>query len=246
MKPIMVKAVIEKGFAVHVSDVDIAYTPADLWKSYYKFIIDGNATAAFQVENHYPDVVNTGNYVILPTQSGKNLMKLWVDRADIAIAEGNHEQRALGKLYNDEEGFEMCDKPPDCRRKVAAIAKLPGSKKYRFPLVRKTFNPWGNVYGYNCVTKEEELHRVHPAHPCSYPHMYFHAICVSGSTAKTNALKKAGLWFIDDDKGCTQDQDNPNTVRCKPLAWRKPEIEEAFSECSWKTRMAFKYFQPTA
>jgi hypothetical protein len=46
----------------------------------------------------------------------------------------------------------------------------------------------------------ESIHKLYPAHPCSYPHAYLHAICVVGAEKKTDALKAAGFWFLDDGR----------------------------------------------
>jgi Nucleotide-diphospho-sugar transferase len=239
MKPITVQAILKKGYAVHASDIDISYLPKDLWKSYMKYIAEVDAIAAFQRDTKHPYIVNTGNYVILPTAAGRKFMATWVATADAAIDAGNHEQHALGELYHQTRQFEYCNKPAECREAVATHAH-----RKHFPIIRRTHNPWGNVYGENCVTKE--LGRIYPAHPCSYPHLYFHVLCLSGgATAKTEALKKAGLWFMDDfgEDACPPDAENPHTVRCKPLAWRLPTTEESFQECSYKDRLAFRYFQ---
>ena len=241
MKPIMVLEALKAGYAVHATDVDISYAVADLMESYMTYITEVGATAAFQIENKYPYVVNTGNYMVLPTKDGIRMMRAWVGKADQAIAEANHEQHALGELYHETNGsvFELCTSPSQCK----AAAHL--TKKHNPPasLVRRTGNAWWMVYGETCITKAPD--RMYAAHPCSYPHLYFHSVCVIGSAPKILALKGAGFWFLDDGDdgfGCDADETDPIVVRCRPLVWRKPEVEEDFEKCDGK-RLAFRYFQ---
>ena len=237
MKPILVSALVDLGFLVHASDVDIAYAPADLTKSYLNFILQANATAAFQYENHAPSIINTGNYMILPNEQGKTFMKNWLGQQDKAIDAGMHEQHALGKMwYNSKKtAFTLCSKPEEC-------LEAAGQGENKVPIVRRTQNSWYLAYGNTCITKTPHL--MHAAHPCSFPYLYFHSVCVAGSFAKSQALKGAGFWFLDDGedgKGCLPDEDNPNVVRCRPLVEKIPEMEDDFSQCD-ATRLAFNFF----
>ena len=246
MKPVVVQSVLEKDYVVHASDIDITYLPMNLWRSYMQYILEVNATAAFQKETK--SIVNTGNYVILPTKAGKTFMSKWMATALDAIESGNHEQHALGELYRRKHPFAHCRDPKECKEKRQKYIK-----RKDFPLIRRTFSPWGSVYGSECAQKR--LTSIHPVNPCSYPHLYFHAICLpGGSSAKMDALKKAGLWFMDDlgRGGCPMDTEEGGTRRattmtpvrrCQPLAWRLPLIEKTFKECSWKERLAFRYYQ---
>lgn len=241
MKPIMVLEVLKAGYAVHATDVDVAYAVADLMESYMHYITEVNASASFQIENKYPYVVNTGNYMVLPRDDAIRMMQAWVDRADQAINSSNHEQHALGELYYETNGkvFETCTTPAQCTEAAALIKK----QKRPAALVRKTGNTWRMIYGESCITKEP--HRMYAAHPCSFPISYFHAVCVIGSAPKVRALKGAGFWFVDDGDdgfGCESDDGDPIVVRCRPLSWRKPEVEEDFEKCD-KKRLAFNYFQ---
>jgi hypothetical protein len=242
MKPILVSALLDLGFLVHASDVDVAYSPGDLTRSYLNFILEGNATAAFQRESKLPFIVNTGNYMVLPNDQGKAFMKAWLGRADSAIASGDHEQTALGELYHKKSNtpaFYTCANPSEC--KEAYEKSLQTSPPT--PIVRKTSNSWFLAFGSTCITKEP--HRMFAVHPCSFPMLYFHSVCVIGSEAKTRALKGAGFWFLDDGpdgKGCPPDTDNPNIVRCRPLVERIPETEEDFLTCD-PNRLVFSYYQ---
>ncbi|KAH7619200.1 hypothetical protein NADE_006045 [Nannochloris sp. 'desiccata'] len=242
MKPILVSALLDLGFLVHASDVDVAYSPGDLTRSYLKFILDGNATAAFQRENKLPYIVNTGNYMVLPNVQGKAFMKAWLGRADDAIAAGNHEQTALGELYHERDSkraFYSCATPQECKEAFEKSARSSPPT----PVVRKTSNSWFLAFGNTCITKEP--HRMFAVHPCSFPMLYFHSVCVIGAAAKTRALKGAGFWFLDDgdySKGCPPDPDNANIVRCRPLAERIPETEQDFLTCD-PSRLAFSYYQ---
>jgi Nucleotide-diphospho-sugar transferase len=242
MKPILVSALLDLGFLVHASDVDVAYSPGDLTRSYLNYILEGNATAAFQRESKLPFIVNTGNYMVLPNDQGKSFLKAWLGRADAAIAAGDHEQTALGELYHEKSttpAFYSCATPQEC--KDAYRKSLHTSPPT--PIVRKTSNSWFLAFGNTCITKEP--HRMFAVHPCSFPTLYFHSVCVIGSAAKIRALKGAGFWFLDDgddSKGCPLDIENPNIVRCRPLAERIPEIEQDFLTCD-PTRLAFSYYQ---
>lgn len=55
------------------------------------------------------------------------------------------------------------------------------------------------------------------------------------------ALQDVGYWFIDHEQGCTDDE-HSHTRRCKPLMWRQPNAEAAFSRCD-RHRLAFRYFE---
>ncbi len=242
MKPILVAELIDLGFLVHASDVDVAYSPGDLTRSYLQFILEGNATAAFQRESKLPYVVNTGNYMVLPNEQGKAFMKAWLERADAAIAAGDHEQTALGELYHEKgskHAFYSCATPQECNEALEKSLKSSPPT----PIVRKTSNSWFLAFGNTCISKEP--HRMFAVHPCSFPTLYFHSVCVIGSAAKTRALKGAGFWFLDDgddSKGCPPDPNNPNIVRCRPLAERIPETEHDFLTCD-PSRLAFSYYQ---
>lgn len=240
MKPILVAELLQLGYVVHASDIDIAYAPSDLTLSYLKYINSANATAAFQREGRYPFVVNTGNYMILPTEEGKILMKKWLERAEESMKAREHEQTALGKLYHEEkDAFLVCQSPEECKN----AHKRASSLNKPVAIVRRTSNSWFLAFGETCITKTPE--RMTPVHPCAFPTAYFHAVCVIGSAAKTRALKGAGFWFLDDgddSQGCPVDEENEHVVRCRPLVERIPEVEVDFNSCP-RERMVFQYYQ---
>ena len=247
MKPILVSHLVHLGFVVHATDVDIAYAPADLTRSYLQFILQGNATAAFQRESKFPFVVNTGNYMILPNQQGKAFMKAWLSRADAAIAAGHHEQTALGELYHEQknDAFLICSSPQECAEAAEIAAKKVAPSVT--PIVRRTANSWFIAFGNTCITKSPHL--MSAVHPCAFPQLYFHSVCVIGSAAKTSALKGVGFWFLDDGEGvggtgCPADDDNVNVVRCRPLSERISEVEKDFLQCD-ASRLVFNYHQTT-
>lgn len=241
MKPILVSALLDLGFAVHATDVDIAYAPSDLMQSYMSYILQAKADAAFQRESKMPYIVNTGNYMVLPTVQGKMLLRSWLSQFDKAIESRWHEQTALGQLYHsgNKTAFLVCSTPKECQdatQRAATISPRP-------PIVRRTNNAWFMAFGNTCMSKHPEL--MFAVHPCSLPASYFHAVCVIGAAAKTRALKGVGFWFLDDgwdSKRCPQDPDNPNVVRCRPLVGRLPQTEVDFLNCD-PNRMAFNYYQ---
>ena len=241
MKPILVSALLELGYAVHATDVDIAYAPADLMQSYLSYILEAKADAAFQRESKYPYIVNTGNYMVLPTNKGKALLKSWVAQFDKAIESRWHEQTALGYFYHsgNKTAFLVCSTPQECEE----ATKRASTMSLQPPIVRRTNNAWFMAFGNTCMSKDPHL--MYAVHPCSLPALYFHAVCVIGAAAKTRALKGVGFWFLDDgwdSKACPQDPNNPNVVRCRPLAERKPQTEVDFMKCD-PNRLAFNYYQ---
>ncbi len=64
---------------------------------------------------------------------------------------------------------------------------------------------------------------------------YVHIICRGGAQGKAASLKGAGFWFVD-DSGVAEGE----LLRCKPLRWQDPHLEDEFLRCS-EHPLAFTY-----
>ncbi|GAB4814773.1 hypothetical protein N2152v2_001819 [Parachlorella kessleri] len=230
-KPRLVAYLVERGFVVHMSDVDIAYSTKPLWASYLRYIEDVQADAAMAHElgrvKDYGAIqfgldvqANTGNYAVLPTPGGRALMHRWAEAA--LLYPSLNDQQGFFKLRNVTLGtsHDFCWMPHQCERARAWADD--GSNKTGvvrlYALSSMTHFPSGCLY--SNTGREEGM----TVDPCHWTMMYVHVICRAGAGRKTKNLKRAGFWFIDDSEILPAGQ----IPRCKPLRWNYPHIEDEF------------------
>ncbi len=79
----------------HLKNLSPPPTSTDLTLSYLTYILEVNATAAFQREKKFPFVVNTGNYMVLPTPPGRALVKARQRRQLLFVFEATSGMQAV-------------------------------------------------------------------------------------------------------------------------------------------------------
>ncbi|GAB4813885.1 hypothetical protein N2152v2_000931 [Parachlorella kessleri] len=192
--PRVVAWLLERGYVVHSTDVDVAYSTKPLWASYLRYIEDGGADGTISQESS--GGANTGNYVLLPTPAAKAFTRKWADAA-LPYKEIN-DQWGLGRLQDDTRGqsHTYCWLPSECdfRRKEL------GTNKNNTALLRYYQQPWTITHPDPCFLNNPDNIRSRPVDPCHYSSelvLYIHPICAGGEV-KLESLKAARFWFVDD------------------------------------------------
>ncbi|GAB4815504.1 hypothetical protein N2152v2_002550 [Parachlorella kessleri] len=228
-RPLVVSKVLEKGYAVHLTDVDIAYSPFDLYASFGAFINNTGIAGVFMAE--LP--VNSGNYLLLPTPATHLMFQRWLSMMDPSIALGFHDQDSLSRLVM--AAYDTCDTWNDCVSRLAAKNESTTDSTAPLPkaLLRRTPSAFQELFGSWCAGGQPE--KLTPVDRCQpgFSFAYFHVICVTGAERKAAGLKGIGYWFLEES--CVAGGPLSN---CKPLAWSRPGVEDAFLRCP-SSRLAF-------
>lgn len=232
---------VKQGYAVHLSDVDISYSPKPLWDSYLRFLEDGGADVAGAAEGWG---INTGNYVVIPSPAGKAFMRAWAE-ARTRHADTT-EQWGLDELHRDTHGAShaTCVGIHQCR----AVAKEIEGKgnKGRTALIRMYPIPHTLYHPHGCWMAEPGAVEAMPIDPCHFTMAYLHPICQTGAVNKTATMRATGFWFMGDDcspASSAAQQGTPSLARCRPLAWSQPQAEDHFWRCR-EHPLAFTYVPP--
>jgi len=177
--------------------------------------------------------INTGNYLMLPTPAAHLLFQRWLSMMDPSTALGFHDQDSLSRLVM--AAYDTCDAWDDCASRLAARnqSTTPSSAQPTKALLRRTPGAFQELFGSWCAGGQPE--KLAPVDPCQpgFSFAYFHVICVTGAERKAAGLKGIGYWFLEE--ACAA---GGPLSSCKPLAWSRPGVEEAFLRCS-NRRVAF-------
>jgi hypothetical protein len=232
LKPAVVAYLLEQNYAVHSTDVDLAYSSKPVWDSYlmYLNVAPGaqGVDAAFQIEGDgtYGSPINSGNFVALPTPGTKALFSAWLGLASKKIGEGGN-QKGLQTLFK-EDRYVLCRTSYECQKAVKKRQDFyfrkkvrdtsPGSTKTSSvsessfpPTIIRTYTPpwWSKKQNFCALSGESRLPELNP---CSPAFLYLHPVCTpKGSDRvglKTRVLDKAGFWFMDSKHGCPVDDGN--------------------------------------
>ena len=142
MKPAVVKVLLELGYAVHSTDIDLAYAAKPVWESYLSYLelnMDGIvADAAFQAETgvYTPTVspINSGNFLALPTPATLALFSTWVSLVNDHLRTGGN-QHGLARLFEGGQ-FLTCQGEEQCTHMVHSRDK--GNIKHSTKLMNLT------------------------------------------------------------------------------------------------------------
>ena len=134
MKPAVVKVLLELGYVVHSTDIDLAYAAKPVWESYLSYLelgMDGIvADAAFQTEgkpnSDIASPINSGNFVALPTQATLALFSTWVGQSTEQVDRGGN-QKGLLKLFKEGK-FELCVEEADCLEGIQARDQIQNTR----------------------------------------------------------------------------------------------------------------------
>ncbi|ORZ32413.1 hypothetical protein BCR44DRAFT_78278 [Catenaria anguillulae PL171] len=201
VKPRLVRALLELGFEVHLSDTDISYV-RDVWASYTEYLDEVGAQVGLMRE--FGDyVANTGNYVVRPTAAAK---RAWAKYVAIGDADSTiSDQSAFIDLVNSTSPTAaFCSSRPTC----AALAH------HSPPVVaiRDYSNPFGRL------TPCPRLIDM-----CKPDLMYIHPICFGGIQPKISVMKQLGAWFMEDENGWSKGKGKG--------AWMCRDRDEVASGC---------------
>lgn len=221
-------------FAVHSSDVDLSYGPKDVWESYLAYIDAAGTDGAIHLEMG-KSPINTGNFVMLPTEGGKSFMRSWIAQTNHHIDAGGN-QTPLKDLQS-EEAYYLCELLDECGTKRKGI----NSSRRKAALLRTFRPPWWKA-GSNDVCRlsgDPPPPKVDPCHPML---MYVHPVCTKNRAGKLDVIKQMGFWFMVEDErytnrtyaGCPIDATVATMVpRCTP----REDAGRGFETC--QTRLAF-------
>lgn len=170
---------------------------------------------------------------MLPTPAAHLLFQRWLSMMDPSTALGFHDQDSLSRLVM--AAYDTCDAWDDCASRLAARnqSTTPSSAQPTKALLRRTPGAFQELFGSWCAGGQPE--KLAPVDPCQpgFSFAYFHVICVTGAERKAAGLKGIGYWFLEE--ACAA---GGPLSSCKPLAWSRPGVEEAFLRCL-NRRVAF-------
>ncbi|KAJ3363989.1 hypothetical protein GGF31_000623, partial [Allomyces arbusculus] len=169
IKPRVVDALLRLGYAVHLTDTDIAYV-RDVWPSYMQWMDAVDADLAATFEPSWP--INTGNYIARPTPTTLNFFKEY-----LAIGERDPripDQRAFGMALGSHGG--MCQSRDAC-----AALKRDGKLALR---------DYSSIFGRHSVCPRDSLDL------CAPNVLYVHPICMSGQEVKKRKMIQLNVWFM--------------------------------------------------
>lgn len=223
-------------YTVHSTDVDVGYGPKDLWESYLAYIESVGADFAMQYEGA-DSPVNSGNFVILPTERSKKFMREWIGLTAESIEQGGN-QKGLATLFS-RHVFENCETIKACAEKRHGPEPRPALCRVWRPQwwPRPSGEP---PWNYLCALSGE--HTAPKLDPCHPQLLFVHPICTTSgrrNMQKINVIKQTGFWYMEEHPsspgaGCTVvDQDNYLIPRCIP----KKDAGSGFDSC--KSRLAF-------
>lgn len=253
LKPAVVAYLVNQNYAVHSTDVDLAYASKPVWESYlmYLHVAPGaqGVDAAFQIEGDgsYGSPINSGNFVALPTPGTKYLFSAWLALASEKIGEGGN-QKGLQKLFK-EKRYLLCRTPPECQDAVKKREQIRQellinstvSTRSSFssspPTIIRTYTPpWWSTKQNFCALSGE--YRLPEMDPCNPAFLFLHPVCTpKGSDRvglKTRVLDKAGFWFIDSKHGCPVEDGNLQSLS---EYYNKIEIEEISGSSSIRSNI---------
>ena len=191
-KVAVIESLVSQGFTVHSSDFDTVYAPKDFWRDVMRYIQEGGAQAAFQVEDA---AINTGSYVVLPSPETKRFLTRWVALANSSHA-GNDQLALIEALLNpsDDPIAHMCTEKSECE-------SLSGSGKS--VLIRRFYPPFWSKFHDHCVFGQD-FHDGRPIDICDPSVLFVHTICSGiGDTFsnKMTTMKELGVWYCHQASG---------------------------------------------
>ena len=200
------------------------------------------ADGAFQLEDSLSPV-NTGNFVILPTDESKSFMRAWINESTSSIQKGGN-QFPLAKMRLN-GFFDLCETLPGCAETQEKIKSRFVNHSdisiERMPAVFRIYRPpwWGRGASQVCRLSggEKTPPIVDPCHPML---MFVHPVCAEHRSSKLEVIRKMGFWYMKEDQefldstvaGCPV---HPQTKipHCKP----REDAGAGFEKCT--SRLAF-------
>jgi len=67
---------------------------------------------------------------------------------------------------------------------------------------------------------------------CDWTAMIYHPICMTGAGTKSETLKNAGMWLLEDQKDCLVSSGISKIETCRPLLWSNEQAESQFQACA--------------
>lgn len=249
-KPRIAAHIINQGYAVHFTDVDITFTRKPLWDSYFALLEESGADMALQSEPTWIEgkrvlAVNSGNYVLLPTPAGRAMVSHWAQAAAEFFPRKQGDQGGLlllrhalvtDELPTVEPGnlngtWLHCVEPVSCRVAAAYGRNYTSGGEGRPPLavVRSYYPAWWSWVPELCANRE--LPKLEGVDVCDWTVLYYHPVCAN-VTEKLAVFKALGLWLLEEDCGYVESSAPGKPVqRCRPRVLADPAAEAKLTAC---------------
>lgn len=224
----VVYELLKHGFSVHSSDFDITYAPkGSLWKHYVKYMIQGNADAAFQVEMAG---INTGNYVILNNDHALEFVKRWLaletpDENDQVALNNALLQSTSHNVPQEEEDLRWFSRQASHVEICVDVQECPQvtlEDEMHVFTIRRYYPPYWNTYKDHCIFNGENKDIVQQFDICHPSVLYIHPICTGGghtADVKLSSLHSLKAFLLPQDVQNEADKNDYDTQFCSKNAW---------------------------